>query len=61
MSGVYLSAPEEEELWVSLKPQESELPTALRDLLKRIEKSLFERLTIGEVERLADRFKHSGR
>ncbi len=56
MSAVSLTPQEEEELYVELKPQEATLTDPLQELLKRIEKSLFERLTIGELENLAARF-----
>lgn len=56
MSGVVLSNDEERELYVFLKPRESALETHLDGLLRRIEKSLFSRLTIEEIERLAERF-----
>ena len=48
---------EEEELYVLLKPREIELVEPLQGLLQRIEKSLFERLTIEEIEGLAARFR----
>ena len=51
-----LSEKEEEELYVLLKPREAELVEPLPGLLRRIEKSLFERLTIEEIESLAARF-----
>ena len=56
MSAVELSAREEEELYIVLKPRESAVPKPLQDLLRRIEKSLFSRLTIEEIETLAARF-----
>lgn len=49
-------AAEEEELYVILKPRENALDEPLEGLLKRIEKSLFDRLTIAEIEALAARF-----
>ena len=54
--GVVLSNDEERELYVILKPRESALESHLHGLLRRIEKSLFGRLTIEEIERLAERF-----
>jgi hypothetical protein len=56
VSGVVLTDDEEDELYVILKPRESELEGDLEALLRRIEKSLFGRLTIEEIEKLAHRF-----
>ncbi len=56
MSEVILSPHEENELYVLLKPREAGLPGALADLLRRLEKSLFDRLTIEELEQLSRRF-----
>ena len=53
---VTLSGDEERELYVILKPRESALQGHLDGLLRRIEKSLFSRLTIEEIEKLAERF-----
>jgi hypothetical protein len=53
---VILSIDEERELYVILKPRESTLRGQLEGLLRRIEKSLFSRLTIEEIEKLAERF-----
>jgi hypothetical protein len=52
-----LTEKEEEELYVLLKPREIDLLEPLQGLLQRIEKSLFERLTIEEIEGLAARFQ----
>jgi len=54
--GVVLTSDEERELYVILKPRESTLQGRLDGLLRRIEKSLFSRLTIEEIEKLAERF-----
>jgi hypothetical protein len=54
--GVALTEKEEEDLYVLLKPRETDLEEPLLGLLQRIEKSLFERLTIEEIEGLAARF-----
>ena|GEM_PF-4506473 len=54
--GVVLSSDEERELYVILKPREISLQGRLDGLLRRIEKSLFGRLTIEEIEKLAERF-----
>ncbi len=54
--GVALTEKEEEELYVILKPREPDLEEPLQGLLQRIEKSLFQRLTIEEIEGLAARF-----
>jgi hypothetical protein len=53
---VTLDPQEQEELYVVLKPQETALPLVLSGLLRKIEKELFQRLTIEEVEKLAARF-----
>jgi hypothetical protein len=53
---VALTEKEVEELYVVLKPRETDLEEPLQGLLKRIEKSLFERMTIEEIETLAARF-----
>jgi hypothetical protein len=60
VSQTLLTTREEEELYILLKPRESGLPAPLDDLLRRIEKALFDRLTIEEIERLAVRFPGSG-
>jgi len=56
VGAVVLSSDEERELYVILKPRESTLQGRLDGLLRRIEKSLFSRLTIEEMEKLAERF-----
>lgn len=56
MSGVVLSADEEQELYVLLKPREGGMDGILEGLLQRIEKGLFSRMTIEEIESLARRF-----
>jgi hypothetical protein len=56
MGTVFLSDSEEDELYVLLKPREAELAEALRDLLRRVERSLYARLTIEDIERLSARF-----
>ncbi|HEY9595706.1 MAG TPA: hypothetical protein VHE79_14600 [Spirochaetia bacterium] len=53
---VSLSAREEEELYVLLKPRESSLEGTLDGLLRRVEKELFGRMTIEQIEGLAARF-----
>ena len=53
---IILSSDEERELYVILKPRENALQGQLDGLLRRIEKSLFSRLTIEEIEKLAERF-----
>jgi hypothetical protein len=47
---------EAEEIYVLLKPREGSLPEILESLLSRVERSLFERLTIEEIEALHRRF-----
>lgn len=56
MSLVTLDPREQEELYVVLKPRESELPPVAAGVLRRIEQELFQRLTIEEMEKLAARF-----
>ena len=56
MKEVALTEEEEEELYVLLKPRETGIEDPLQGLLQRIEKSLFERLTIEEIEHLVARF-----
>ena len=56
MNPVALDPREQEELYVVLKPLENELPRVLGGLLRRIERELFQRMTIEEMERLAARF-----
>ena len=54
-----LSEPEQEELYVLLKPREQGLSAPLAGLLRRIEQTLFQRLTIEQIEALATRFEKS--
>jgi transcriptional regulator GlxA family with amidase domain len=56
MNGLALSDSEETELYVLLKPREGRLDPALVQVLRRLEKSLYEKLTIEEMERLGARF-----
>jgi hypothetical protein len=53
---VQLDAREEEALYAVLKPREDRLPEPLRAMLRRLEKTLFDRLTIEELEGLAARY-----
>ena len=53
---VQLTDAEQEEIYVILKPREGALSEPLEELLRRVEKALFERLTIEEMERLSRRF-----
>ena len=55
MSGVNLSPAEAQELYVLLKSRESSVRPPLTDLLRRIEKDLFDRMTIEEIELLLAR------
>ena len=57
MSDVILTQREQEELYVLLKPREETLGELLEEVLRRIEKALFERLTIEQIETLAARFQ----
>jgi len=54
---VTLDPMEQEELYVVLKPRENALSHVLSGVLRKIEKELFQRLTIEEMEKLAARFK----
>jgi hypothetical protein len=56
LNAVTLDPREQEELYVVLKPRESDLPPVLGRVLRRIERELFQRLTIEEMEKLAARF-----
>jgi hypothetical protein len=56
VSEVLLSEEEEKELYVILKPMEGGLTEPLDGLLRRVEHSLFGRLTVEEIENLASRF-----
>ena len=56
MSGVLLTEEDEMELYVILKPMEGGLAEPLEALLRRVEQSLFSRLTVEEIEILASRF-----
>ena len=56
MTGFILTDREQEELYVLLKPEEDTLTEPLTVVLRRIEKSLFQRLTIEQIEALAARF-----
>jgi hypothetical protein len=55
VSDVVLDAREQEELYVILKPREKELLDPMGGLLRRIERALYERLTIEELEELGSR------
>jgi hypothetical protein len=59
VSEVAANAREQEELYVVLKPMEKELAAPLGGFLRRIEQSLFQRLTIEEIESLAARFREN--
>jgi hypothetical protein len=56
VSGPALSESEEAELFVLLKPREGALSGPLVQLLRRLEKSLYERMTVEEIEALCARF-----
>jgi hypothetical protein len=56
VSGIILSEEEEKEIYVVLKPREGALSSSLDELLRRVEQSLFRRLTVEEIEELAARF-----
>ena len=59
MSEIVVDAREQEELYVILKPLESELVAPLGSFLNRVERALFQRLTIEELETLTARFRGS--
>ena len=59
MNPITLSEREIEELYVILKPREDSLGAALEELLARLEQTLYDRLTIDEMERLRLRFSAS--
>jgi hypothetical protein len=54
-----IDAREQEELYVILKPLEMELVAPLGSFLNRVERALFQRLTIEELEKLTARFRGS--
>jgi hypothetical protein len=54
-----LSDVEIEELYVLLKPREESLTEPLAGLLARLERTLYDRLTIDELERMRLRFSAS--
>jgi len=56
MGGILLSDNEENELYVMLKPREADLPEPLKVLLRRVERSLYQRMTIEDIEGLSGRF-----
>jgi hypothetical protein len=56
VSRVLLTEEDENELYVILKPMEGGLTEPLDALLRRVERELFARLTVEEVEKLASRF-----
>jgi hypothetical protein len=59
VTAITLSDPEIEELYVLLKPREESLGALLEELLARLEHTLFDRLTIDQIERLRLRFSAS--
>jgi hypothetical protein len=56
---ITLSDREIEDLYVILKPREESLGAPLEELLTRLERALYDRLTIDELERLRLRFSAS--
>jgi hypothetical protein len=56
VTALNLSDQEIEELYVLLKPREESLGAPLEGLLARLERTLFDRLTIDQIERLRLRF-----
>jgi len=59
VSAIDLSEGEAAELYVLLKPREGDLAAPLAELLHRIEKLLYQKLTIDEMERLCGRSEKS--
>ena len=57
MTGVVLTDREQEELYALLKPREDVLTEPLEEVLRRIEKALYLRLTIEQIEALTDPFE----
>jgi hypothetical protein len=53
MTGLSLSDREVEDLYAALKLLEARLPPRLVSLLRRVEQSLYQRLTVDELETLA--------
>jgi hypothetical protein len=52
LSPTTLTDEEEKEVYVLLKRREGDLSRPLVGLMRRLEKSLYARLTVGEMERL---------
>ena len=59
MTPLALTDGEIEELYVLLKPREERLTEPLAGLLTRLERTLYDRLTIDELERMRLRFSAS--
>jgi hypothetical protein len=59
MSGVRLGPAEEEALYVVLKAREERLAQPLQGLLRRLEQTLFQRLTIEQLEGLSNLYPES--
>jgi hypothetical protein len=59
MTAIGLTDKEIEELYVLLKPREDNLAEPLPGLLVRLERTLYDRLTIEELERMRLRFSAS--
>lgn len=59
MTELALTDAELEALYVLLKPREEKLSSPLAGLLARIERALYDRLTIEELERIRLRFSSS--
>ena len=59
MTTLGLTDTEIEELYVLLKPREERLAEPLAGLLARLERTLYDRLTVDELERMRLRFSAS--
>lgn len=59
MTPLALTEEEIEELYVLLKPREEMLTEPIAGLLARLERTLYDRLTIDELERMRLRFSAS--
>jgi hypothetical protein len=61
MSAVVPDPVEEEALYALLKPREADLPIVLGRFLNRLEKNLYLRLTVEQIEKLAGETSRRGK